>query len=83
MEGRTKGSAYKMKGSPMQRNFGIGSPMKHDDLTKEDHEHPHLGTQDGEKGTYHSEKEYDFRKDLPGDQKKREKKERRKEIIFF
>ena len=28
MEGRTKGSAYKMKGSPMQRNFGIGSPAK-------------------------------------------------------
>ena len=25
---RTKGPAYKMKGSPMQRNFGIGSPIK-------------------------------------------------------
>ena len=24
--------AYKMKGSPMQRNFGIGSPMKQDKL---------------------------------------------------
>jgi len=23
------GSPYKMKGSPMQRNFGIGSPMQH------------------------------------------------------
>ena len=22
------GSAYKMKGSPMQRNFGVGSPLK-------------------------------------------------------
>ena len=27
--------AYKMKGSPMQRNFGIGSPMK-DKPTKEE-----------------------------------------------
>ena len=27
---RTKGSGFKMKGSPMQRNFGIGSPL-HDE----------------------------------------------------
>ena len=27
MERRAKGSMYKMKGSPMQRNFGIGSPL--------------------------------------------------------
>ena len=33
MEGRSKGSAYKMKGSPMQRNFGIGSPL-HDEKNK-------------------------------------------------
>jgi hypothetical protein len=25
---RTKGSGFKMKGSPMQRNFGVGSPTK-------------------------------------------------------
>ena len=24
-------SAFKMKGSPMQRNFGIGSPMRRDE----------------------------------------------------
>ena len=29
MEGKAKGPAFKMKGSPMQRNFGIGgSPMR-------------------------------------------------------
>ena len=27
MERRTKGPMYKMKGTPMQRNFGIGSPL--------------------------------------------------------
>ena len=60
---------YKMKGSPMQRNFGIGSPVKHDDSTKEDHEHPHLGTQGGKKGTYHSESEYDFTGDYKGNKR--------------
>ena len=29
-----KSSGFKMKGSPMQRNFGIGSPMKDDFMTK-------------------------------------------------
>ena len=28
MEGRTKGSTYKMKGSPMARNFGVGGPLR-------------------------------------------------------
>ena len=32
MEGKSKGSTYKMKGSPMQRNFG--SPVK--ELTNEE-----------------------------------------------
>ena len=26
------GTPFKMKGSPMQRNFGIGSPLKKDDI---------------------------------------------------
>ena len=33
---RVKKSAYKMKGSPMQRNFGIGSPLHDETLKKSD-----------------------------------------------
>ena len=38
MEGRTKGSTFKMKGSPMQRNFGIGSPMQKTSKAREEFE---------------------------------------------
>ena len=31
---------YKMKGSPMQRNFGVGSPLKNEPGPP-DHKHPH------------------------------------------
>ena len=37
-------AAFKMKGNPMQRNFGIGSPMK--DGEKGSHDHPHLSAED-------------------------------------
>ena len=29
------GTPYKMKGSPMQRNFGVGSPLRKDDVVSE------------------------------------------------
>ena len=77
-----KSPAKKYKNAAPTRKY---SPMKHDDPTKEDHEHPHLGTQDGKKGTYHSEKEYDFRGDykgnkrlgFPSDQEVRDEKKRK------
>jgi len=73
----------KIEASPAKKYKN--APMKHDDPTKEDHEHPHLGTQDGKKGTYHSEKEYDFRGDykgnkrlgFPSDQEVRDEKKRK------
>ena len=53
---------FKMKGSPMQRNFGIGSPMKHPTPAgEEDHEHPHTGSDKGKEGTYHNEDYGSFR----------------------
>tara|TARA_R100000005_G_C4964807_1_gene180030 strand:- start:499 stop:996 length:498 start_codon:yes stop_codon:yes gene_type:complete len=38
--------AFKMKGNPMQRNFGIGAPTKKTSAYKDrgDHNHPHGGT---------------------------------------
>jgi len=44
---------FKMNGSPFQRNFGIGSPMKHPLPEEEDHEHPHAGSNKGKEGTWY------------------------------
>ena len=42
-----KSSFYKMKGSPMQRNFGIGSPIKHKPWAEEHKEKvAHSGTKE-------------------------------------
>mgnify|MGYP003150483847 CR=1 FL=1 len=49
-----KKSGFKMKGSPMQRNFGVGSPL-HDEKEETKIEPKHIGTE--EHGTWSSDVE--------------------------
>ena len=49
---------FKMKGSPMKRNFGIGSPVKDEG----DHTHPHPETSEIEVHQESTEKALDVRK---------------------
>ena len=84
---RLSTSAFKLRSGnkPSIAKMAGVSPMKHYDETQaEDHDHPHSGTKDGVKGTYHSEKEYDFRPDYKGNKRlgllsDEEKRQRKKD----
>ena len=70
--------AFKMKGSPMQRNFGIGSPMKQDEMKETERSKK---IKEGIKDMSEEEKSKIFKRNLPaleyaglkGDQEYRER----------
>tara|TARA_R110002073_G_scaffold325753_1_gene505120 strand:+ start:328 stop:642 length:315 start_codon:yes stop_codon:yes gene_type:complete len=53
------GTPYKMKGSPMQRNFGVGSPLRDEEKPVKEGTLPTVEVSGGKGGKSRAQRDYD------------------------